>query len=307
MKTTGATEARVESYRLQDRVSIEEVPAGARQLEVWVPFLQSDEHQRVLGVKVEADVPLTLQYDREWGNGILHGRLSPARKVELHISYQVLRWPARVALDPTRAQPLDGMPEAFLRSLLPERYVRVDAEMRERAVHIVGREKNPLKQAEALYDHVVGFMKYDATQQSWKGSTDHALTCQIGNCNDIHALYISLCRAIQIPARLVMGFALEAPSPEQCEVCGYHCWAETYVGGLGWIPVDASCACKYGHAGFGTLDLNHIAYSRGRDLLLEPPQRGERLLYFPAAYAEMDGTRHKHVERHLTFEALERH
>jgi transglutaminase-like putative cysteine protease len=299
-----ATEERLQCYRLQDTVVIREIPAEARQLEVWVPFLQSDEYQRVLGVKVESDLPLTLHYDREWGNAILYGRLLPARAVQLQVSYQVMRRPVRVELDAAQAEPLAGERESFLRFLLPERYVRVDAEMREQALQLVGGERNPLKQAQALYDYVTGYMKYDATQQSWKGSTDHALTCQVGNCNDIHALYISLCRAIQIPSRLVMGFALEAPTSEQCEVCGYHCWAEAYISGLGWIPVDASCTCKYGHAGFGTLDLNHVAFSRGRDLLLEPPQRGERLLYFPAAYAETDGAKHEKVERHLTFETL---
>jgi transglutaminase-like putative cysteine protease len=56
-------------------------------------------------------------------------------------------------------------------------------------------------------------------------------------------LFISLVRSTGIPARLVMGQALESPSPpgvETCDVCGYHCWAESFVAGLGWIPVDAS-------------------------------------------------------------------
>jgi transglutaminase-like putative cysteine protease len=148
-------------------------------------------------------------------------------------------------------------------------------------------------------------MKYEAAQQSWKGSTDHALTCAVGNCNDIHALYLSLARALGIPSRLVMGFALEAPTPDQCEVCGYHCWTESFFQGLGWIPVDVSCACKYGPAHrFGTLALNHIAFSRGRDLLLVPPQRGDRLLYFASAYIEVDGTPYQEVERRLTFQEI---
>ena len=44
-------------------------------------------------------------------------------------------------------------------------------------------------------------MTYDQGKQSWKGSTDHALVCQVGNCNDIHALNLSLCRSVGIPAR----------------------------------------------------------------------------------------------------------
>src|SRR2546427_4651313 len=87
-----------------------------------------------------------------------------------------------------------------------------------------------------------------------------ALSCSTGNCNDIHALFISLCRSVAIPARLVLGQAFEPPPPGQdaCELCGYHCWAEFFVAGLGWVPADASCACKYGTDDlFGDLELNH--------------------------------------------------
>ncbi len=299
------TEEKTQCYNLEDGVTIQEIPKGTRQVEVWVPFVQSDEHQRVLGVEVEAPFPMVLHHDREWGNAILYGHLpSPQGSISFKVRYEVMRRPNRLTLDPSRVRPLAGQEWPFLRSLLPERFVRVDSEISDLAKEVVGEETNPLRQAKALYDYVTGTMKYDATQQSFKGSTDHALSCQIGNCNDIHALYISFARAVQIPSRLVMGFALEELQAGQCEVCGYHCWAESYLPGLGWIPVDASCACKYGHAGFGTLDLNHVAFSRGRDLLLEPPQRGERLLFFPSAYVEVDGVKHDRVERHLTFHPL---
>lgn len=177
--------------------------------------------------------------------------------------------------------------------------------MRTRALarEIVSGEPNILSRAYRLYEHVTARMAYDASQQSWKGSTEHALVCSVGNCNDIHALFISLCRSVGIPARLILGQALEPPpGGEACELCGYHCWAEFLAPGLGWIPVDASCACKYGkHALFGTLEMNHIAWSSGRDLLLVPAQRGERLLFFAGPYAEADGQPHRPIQRHVTF------
>ena len=87
-------------------------------------------------------------------------------------------------------------------------------------------------------------MTYDAARQSWKGNTEHALVCSVGNCNDIHALFISPCRSVGIPARLILGQALEAPLPgqEACELCGYHCWAEYFAPSLGWIPIDGPYA-----------------------------------------------------------------
>jgi transglutaminase-like putative cysteine protease len=294
------------TYRLREEVTARNLPEGDHRLDVWIPLPQSDANQQVLELTAESNAVLSLHFDREWGNAILFGRLPSATEIRAVLDYRVLRRAEPADIDPARARPLSGAPGPFLRSLTPERYVRVDEETRERTLRLLGTEKNPLIRARILYDHVTGYMRYDAEKQSWKGSTDHALVCQVGNCNDIHALYLSLCRSAGIPGRLVMGFALEEPlqGQEPCDVCGYHCWAEIYVGGLGWLPVDASCACKYGHAGFGTLDLNHIAFSRGRDILLEPPQGGERLRFFPSAYVELDGTPLPGVERRLRFEPV---
>ncbi|MBW6503243.1 transglutaminase domain-containing protein [bacterium] len=296
------TRDEIASYRLRDEIVVTDLPKGNHLLEVWIPVPQTDANQQVLEVSVESDADLSHHYDREWGNAIFYARLPSAKGFRAECFYQVERRPAQVVADPARSLSLRGTPPPYARYLAPEKHVRVDEETRKRALDLIGAEKNPLRQARIFYDHVTGYMTYDQEKQSWKGSTDHALVCQVGNCNDIHALYLSLCRSVGIPARLVMGFALEGE--DQCDLCGYHCWAETYVGGLGWLPVDASCACRYGHAGFGSLDLNHVAFSRGRDLLLEPAQRGDRLLFFPSAYAEVDGAAFPGVERHLRFDRI---
>ena len=294
------------TYRLREEVIVRNLHKGDHRLDAWIPLPQNDANQQILELTAESNAVLSLHFDREWGNALLFGRLPSATEFRAVLEYRVLRRAEPADFDPARARPLSGARGPFLRSLTPERYVRVDEETREQALRLLGAEKNPLIRAKILYDHVTGYMTYDVEKQSWKGSTDHALVCQVGNCNDIHALYLSLCRSAGIPGRLVMGFALEEPveGQEPCDVCGYHCWAEIYVAGLGWLPVDASCACKYGHAGFGTLDLNHVAFSRGRDILLEPPQGGERLLFFPSAYVEVDGAPCPGVERRLRFEPV---
>ncbi|MGG7569294.1 hypothetical protein [Streptomyces sirii] len=87
-------------------------------------------------------------------------------------------------------------------------------------------------------------------------------------------------------------------------MCGYHSWAEFFIAGLGWLPADASCATKYGiHGLFTALEANHIAWSTGRDVLLSPPQRAGRSLFFAAPYAEADGRPHP-VGRRIGFTAV---
>jgi hypothetical protein len=65
--------------------------------------------------------------------------------------------------------------------------------------------------------------------------------CEVGrgNCTDFHSLFIGLARAAGIPARFVMGFPLPVGQSEG-GITGYHCWAEFYDEGLGWVPLDAS-------------------------------------------------------------------
>lgn len=244
-----------------------------------------------------------LTREPEFGNLMLHSRLCAAKAASWTIRYVVERRAIGHVADPARAHPL-ATAQLSARALTPEAHVDVDERTRALAQDIAGPETNPLKQARRMYDYVTGAMDYDATKQSFLGSTEHALNCSVGNCNDIHALFVSLCRSLDIPARFVLGQALEQPQPGAQE-CGYHCWAEFFIAGLGWLPADASCATKYGtHGLFANLEVNHIAWSTGRDILLAPPQRSGRSLFFAGPYAEADGKTHA-VGRQIRFTALQ--
>lgn len=75
---------------------------------------------------------------------------------------------------------------------------------------------------------------------------------------------------------------------------------------LGWVPVDASCSTKYAkHGLFESLEVNHATLSKGRDIVLAPPQKGEAMLFFYSAYADVDGIKHADTKRNFTFRALD--
>lgn len=299
---------RAKRYEIHDHVTLEAPKDRDAALDLWCPMILETPYQRVLDVEVSAPDPWQVQRETEFGNLVFHSRLAAAQSapIQVYFHYIVERLPVSHRLDPARVHPVTT-PELFSRALNPEQFVDVDDKTRTLARDIIGNEKNLLSQARRIYEHVTATMTYDAAQQSWKGSTEHALACSIGNCNDIHALFISLCRSAGIPARLILGQAFEPPPPgeEACELCGYHCWAEFFAPGLGWIPVDASCACKYGkHALFGALETNHVAWSIGRDILLAPPQQGPRVLFFAGPYAEADGRPYRAVQRRVGFSEL---
>ena len=52
------------------------------------------------------------------------------------------------------------------------------------------------------------------------------------------------------------------------QVSGYHCWAECYLRGIGWVPVDASEAAKNPEKRdyfFGAHDENRVEFTVGRE------------------------------------------
>ncbi len=61
-----------------------------------------------------------------------------------------------------------------------------------------------------------------------------------GNCRDLALAFINKCREQGITAREVIGFArTQRGAMTSGSLQGYrHSWAEIYVEGLGWVPVD---------------------------------------------------------------------
>ena len=103
-----------------------------------------------------------------------------------------------------------------------------------------------------------------------KGNSIYACDIGVGNCTDYHSYFMSLGRTLGVPVRFHMGFPI--PSESEGTVGGYHCWADYYIEGEGWYPVDISEGDKDPQRKdyyFGTLDNNRIEMIVGRDFKLE--------------------------------------
>ncbi|MBU0497184.1 MAG: transglutaminase-like domain-containing protein [Candidatus Thermoplasmatota archaeon] len=90
------------------------------------------------------------------------------------------------------------------------------------------------------------------------------LSLKNGDCDDLSFLYISLCRAVYLPARFVRGYLLDASTPIITATA--HAWTEIYVGGSlgteGWIPVECACCTPSIdadiHQNFGVEKAQHL-------------------------------------------------
>jgi len=284
------------------KVKLKDIPQG--ELRLWIPVAPNNGEQTVKLAKVTAPIPLEPKKEGEYGNSLLYGRVkAPAKELEIELQYEVTRIEKKGSL--TGSGTIAPAPrEELARFLAPDRLVPLNGRIRKLAAEVTAGKLTPLAKARAIYDYTVDNLSYDKSGTGWgRGDINHACDLKRGNCTDFHAMLIGLCRASGIPARFIIGFPIPEGAKEG-SIGGYHCWAEFYLQGKGWIPVDASEASKNRARKeyyFGTVCENRVEFTTGRDILLEPSPQGEKLNYFIYPYAELDGKPYDKMERSFTF------
>jgi len=283
---------------------VRNLPAEAGRVEIWLPYPQTDAHQTIHTVRVEAPAPVEMAREPEYGNEAIHlvFERPAAREIPVVVTFTATR--REYARPLTQATTTAEPPENLSRFLKPDRLVPIDGRIREMALQVTKGKRTDLEKARAIYEHVTLSMKYDKSGDGWgRGDALWACDSRRGNCTDFHSVLIGMARAVGIPARFEIGFPLP-PERGQGEIPGYHCWAELYVKGIGWVPVDSSEASKHPEKReyfFGALDENRVQLSVGRDLALRPRQKGVPLNYFVYPYVEVDGLAYTAVDKKFAF------
>ncbi len=282
------------SIVLTDAVRLAKGPEGV--LRAWFPVPRGLKQQKVSLLGVDSPFPYRETVEKEYGNRFVYVQSSgPVRyPVELKVRYAVER-EENDALDAPGGEALPAAERALF--TLPRGKVVINDEVRRIAA--ATRKDAPLATARGVYDYVFDHMAYDKTVPGY-GEGDVLRACAVGkgNCTDFHSLFMAIAMANGLPARFQMGLSL---STETAKSLGrsYHCWAEFYVDGKGWLPVDISEAWKNPARKaflFGHLDPNRVTLSLGREVRLEPPQAGERLNYVAYPYLEIAGRPFKDYE-----------
>jgi transglutaminase-like putative cysteine protease len=300
---------RERQFEFEYKATLKEIPAGARKVDLWIPVPHDTPFQKITELKIDSPHPYRI-HTAQYGNRILHLSLNdpPPSGLTVTMRFNALRREhiqgrLRQAAYPVVAEERDPN---MARWLQPDRLVPIDGKVRQWAQEVVDAAgaRTDLEKARAIYNHVVSTVKYDKSGQGWgRGDIYYACDARRGNCTDFHAIFIGYSRALGIPARFAIGFPL--PSDRGAgQVSGYHCWAEFYAEGIGWVPVDASEAAKdpaRREYFFGAHDENRVEFTTGRDLTLNPKQQGIPLNYFIYPYAEADGQPLASVERSFTY------
>lgn len=153
-----------------------------------------------------------------------------------------------------------------------------DQRVRDLCASITGREQNAYLKAERIYQWLITEGGIQGAPLS--GGVIEALESKRADPYAAALLFCSLARASGIPAIPVSGVLVD-----RSRGLRRHYWAEFWVEGFGWIPCDPvlgsgalaeALAPRPNRAAyyFGSLDSQHISFSRGEALLSQMDSRG---------------------------------
>jgi transglutaminase-like putative cysteine protease len=144
--------------------------------------------------------------------------------------------------------PVEQLPNDILIYILPSRYCESD-KLASMALEIVGDLPMGYAQVDAIRQWTRDNVLFQYSHSTSSTSAQDTAQSRVGVCRDFSHLCIALCRSLNIPARMVVGYLHEL------EPMDLHAWFEAYLGG-NWYTFDATQDRPKG---------NRVVLARGRD------------------------------------------
>jgi transglutaminase-like putative cysteine protease len=271
--------------------------------QLWIPYPLSDRDQRISKISISGDYNESAVYsDQVYSTPILYTRWDKGvASRKLTLSFQVVRKEVVRRNFPVEEAAWNQVD--YARYLAPTSLGPIDGQVKELADLITKGKTTILAKTKAIYDWTSENMYRDPkTIGCGIGDVNTLLEQLGGKCTDIHSVFVALCRAAGVSAREVFGIRL-GKKPEQ-DITGWqHCWAEFYLPGYDWVPVDPADVRKmmlkekldlgdaktkyYREYFWGGWDQYRVKLAMGRDLQLNPPQSGSTLNTFGYPYAQI--------------------
>jgi len=238
-------------------------------LKVWMPKVVTWDSQRNVVMEETTPSPISVWNDPEYSSGVLFWdfRGEFPRGVSLPITerFTYTCYEINYHIDLEKISAYDKDDPDYVLYTHPGKYLEAnDPEIMETAQGIIGEAGNPYAMARLIYEWVIEHMIY--RNVDGLVGAKFAFENGYGECGDYSALFVALCRAAGIPARPVVGrWATSSPGD-------WHVWAEFYLPGYGWIPVDATRADGTGRIEeyFGHLDNRRLIFNKTYSTVLRP-------------------------------------
>ena len=183
-------------------------------------------------LQVDPFVPVE-QYTDAFGN-LCSRLLAPAGLIRIHSSTLIADSGEPDHIDSSAEQwPVQNLPGEVLQFLLPSRYCEVDA-LSPFAVELFGHTQPGFERVQAILTWVHTKVEFGYVYaRSTKTALD-VFTERTGVCRDFQHLAITLCRALNIPARYATGYLGDIGVPASPNPMDFSAWFEVFLGGRWW-------------------------------------------------------------------------
>jgi len=217
-------------------------------LKLWVPLpVESGSQTNVTIISVEPAryVKSMTGTDADIGLAYLEIPLGEIRDPFLNVTarFRFVQHSAHFTIDPAQVKPYNTSDPGYRKYTAPGKNIVTTPEMKKKAQEIVGNETNPYLRAQKIYWYVVDTYPYSHAPHFLLEMTNvprstYVLETGIGDCGAQSQYFAALCRSLGIPARVPVGYQMITRGTPP----GTHVWAEYYLEGYGWIPVDVTVA-----------------------------------------------------------------
>jgi hypothetical protein len=289
--------AETRTYLLRQTVSVNDVPATAKEVRLWVPIPADGTWQHVLDRRVvEAPKGWKLVHQPASNSDMIVATATGGGKHQIVVETTLVR--ESPAFDLGAAGGGAYQTEMFATELVDDApLMEVDPAVKELASKAVAGEQDARRKVIKLLDMVADNADHyskDATKpQCGRGAASDCLVNAGGCCTDLHSLFIAAARSQGIPARMQYGYRLKADKEKTEYDPSYRCWVEFFLPGSGWVPTDIVVADAGESAArkesYGKLDARRVWLWQGRGLELVPRQAAGPIQTMSCGWAEIDG------------------
>src|SRR5271156_5189797 len=133
---------------------VHDIPAGSKDVQIWLPYPQSDQYQKILKAKVSSPYPSQILTAPEYGNQMVHIDVkNPATAsilVTMEFTVERAEHVHKAFTDVASTAP--SAPPDLARWLQPDHLVPLDQRIRELSAEVTSGKTTDLAKARAIYD-----------------------------------------------------------------------------------------------------------------------------------------------------------
>jgi hypothetical protein len=255
-------------------------------VDIWVPVPILTDSQKIAEITSVYPEKFSSEINTEKDIGFIHFAI-PMEEIQevlkISVDFNFTHYQQHFDVNAEKILPYNKETNLYKQYTRSLRNTFISDSIAQKAREIVGSEKNPYLQAQKIYNYIIenipySFVPHGTLQILGIPESKYIHEQRHGDCGTQSIYFSALCRSLGIPARTTGGYQA-IPGHE-----GTHFWAEFYIEGYGWIPVDTTVADTADWTGilseekrqhfkkffFGNLDAYRFVIQKDVDLPVYP-------------------------------------